>query len=1203
MRIEELIIEGFKSYPVRTQITGWDPSFNAITGLNGSGKSNILDAICFVLGITNMSTMRASNQQDLIYKRGQAGVTKASVTIVFDNSDRSKSPTGFENFRQITVTRQIALPNVSKYLLNGHKALQANIQTLFQGVQLNINNPNFVIMQGRITKVLNMRPQEILGMVEEAAGTRMFEEQKDKARKKMGKKEKSVLEYKATLQEEINPKLEKLRNEKRSFIQFQKSVSELERTARILRALEWTTHQDRMHEKEEKIEEKHAEIKQVESEKKQAIKDGEAAEKEVVKVSKKRDAEMSKGGKLKTLQDKASELGKVVAKIRTQAEIKVATIKDEEDKIKTYEARLKELDISLIEKRKDVEKVATAHRKVKDEHTSLETKLGTDEELLQTLLTGLSSTGAKNKGGGYMGQLADAKARLAQGAAEEEQSKVKLTMSEKELVNLEARMKVFAKEAGDNLKKLEALKATVQACQAKVTNSGWSVEKDKQLDMQLREARETVKNLHDQRERVKHRIGRLNFDYDDPVPGFDRRKVKGVAAQLISLPEEHYPKAVALEIAGGGKLFNVVIENELVGKDLIKNGNMKKRVTFIPLSKIDPRTVDPKKLNAATKLAPGKVRAALSLVGYEGEVAKAIAYVFGDTLICDDAETAKLVTFADAVRTRSVTLDGDIYDPSGTLSGGSAPNSTRILIQVQELLEIESKLRDAQMHLSTLEKEEQKSRNMRNSWRDLARDLEIKEHELKLLEEQVGGSNASLNASEVEKAKATIEDLRLAVKAAKEKQKDAQDDCKKLERDMDEFKNNKDGKIEELKASISKQKSALQKHSVIVKTQQKELQTATLELEQNDGDIEGEKESLEEAKAGLAKLHKELDKLGDEVAASEAEHATAEEKLQEEMATLSRFDQELKELDRVIKEKKGIVTKADLSIQEFLHDIQVLNKEKTSAANKVASLEAAYEWIAQDKDQFGSPGTQYDWGDKNITDLDHKVKELEENQRGMKRKINPKVMNMIDKVEKKEADLKKNIATVEKDKVKIDETIESIDRHKRDALQTTWEKVNKDFGEIFAELLPGNFAKLQPPDGQDLMDGLEVKVQLGTVWKQSLTELSGGQRSLIALSLIMSLLQFKPAPMYILDEIDAALDLSHTQHIGQLFRTRFKGSQFIVVSLKEGLFTNANVLFRAKFRDGTSIVERTAQRSTSSLYANGDKDANEDDGHPRRTRR
>ena len=128
----------------------------------------------------------------------------------------------------------------------------------------------------------------------------------------------------------------------------------------------------------------------------------------------------------------------------------------------------------------------------------------------------------------------------------------------------------------------------------------------------------------------------------------------------------------------------------------------------------------------------------------------------------------------------------------------------------------------------------------------------------------------------------------------------------------------------------------------------------------------------------------------------------------------------------------------------------------------------------------------------------------------------------------------------------------------------------------------------------DLTQGLEVKVRLGSVWKQSLTELSGGQRSLIALSLIMSLLQFKPAPMYILDEIDAALDLSHTQHIGHLFRTRFKGSQFIVVSLKEGLFTNANVLFRTRFRDGTSIVERTGQRSTSALYADKENEGAEE---------
>jgi structural maintenance of chromosome 2 len=153
--------------------------------------------------------------------------------------------------------------------------------------------------------------------------------------------------------------------------------------------------------------------------------------------------------------------------------------------------------------------------------------------------------------------------------------------------------------------------------------------------------------------------------------------------------------------------------------------------------------------------------------------------------------------------------------------------------------------------------------------------------------------------------------------------------------------------------------------------------------------------------------------------------------------------------------------------------------------------------------------------------------------------------------------------------------IEELDVKKTQALQTTWVKVNRDFGSIFSTLLPGTAAKLEPPENGTVMDGLEVKVAFGGVWKESLTELSGGQRSLLALSLILSLLLFKPAPMYILDEVDAALDLSHTQNIGAMLRTHFSNSQFIVVSLKEGMFNNANVIFRTRFVDGVSTVVRT----------------------------
>ena len=225
---------------------GFDPSFNAITGLNGSGKSNILDAICFVLGLTNLSSVRASNIQDLIYKRGQAGVTKASVTIVFDNADRERSPVSFENCATITVTRQIAMGGVSKYLINGHKATQQAVQNMFQSVQLNINNPNFLIMQGKITKVLNMKPAEVLSMIEEAAGTRMFEERKERAFRTMAKKDQKVREITALLQEEIKPKLDRLRDEKRAFLEYQKASTELERATRLHKAYEWHTLQRKL---------------------------------------------------------------------------------------------------------------------------------------------------------------------------------------------------------------------------------------------------------------------------------------------------------------------------------------------------------------------------------------------------------------------------------------------------------------------------------------------------------------------------------------------------------------------------------------------------------------------------------------------------------------------------------------------------------------------------------------------------------------------------------------------------------------------------------------------------------------------------------------------------------------------------------------------------------------------------------------------
>jgi len=212
----------------------FDPHFNAITGLNGSGKSNILDAICFVLGITNLSQVRAGNLSELVYKQGQAGVNKAVVSIVFSNDDPSCSPVGYEQCSTITVTRQVLIGGKSKYLINGRNSPAGQVQNLFHTVQLNVNNPHFLIMQGRITKVLNMKAPEILGMVEEAAGTRMYETKRQAAMKTIEKKQNKLEDLNTILSDEITPTLERLRGEKQSYLQWSKNSADIERLERFV---------------------------------------------------------------------------------------------------------------------------------------------------------------------------------------------------------------------------------------------------------------------------------------------------------------------------------------------------------------------------------------------------------------------------------------------------------------------------------------------------------------------------------------------------------------------------------------------------------------------------------------------------------------------------------------------------------------------------------------------------------------------------------------------------------------------------------------------------------------------------------------------------------------------------------------------------------------------------------------------------------
>lgn len=352
-----------------------------------------------------------------------------------------------------------------------------------------------------------MRPQEILGMVEEAAGTRMFEERKDKAKKTMDKKDKRVQELRSILIEEISPKLEKFRAEKRQFLAWQKERTELERIGRMLRAWEWTDANSKVETAGEDIKTKEAEKEAMDKQRKKLLKECKAAEKTRAEVNEKREAERKKGGKLKKMEEDVAELDKELEKFRTQIQLANGNIDEEKKKVVTSREELQNLRDSLEDKRGQVNQLENAYQGVKTSHDVIQATLTNSEELLQTLLTGVSTSNTGNTGGGYLGQIAEAKARLAQGAAEEEQNRLKLLMNEKELKALEAKWKDVEKDAHQGQQNLTRMKAELDKLKRQLVECGWSAEQQQQCDIELRTARGIVNertevgasNLHNAR--------------------------------------------------------------------------------------------------------------------------------------------------------------------------------------------------------------------------------------------------------------------------------------------------------------------------------------------------------------------------------------------------------------------------------------------------------------------------------------------------------------------------------------------------------------------------------------------------------------------------------------------------------------------------------------------------------------------------------
>lgn len=905
----------------------------------------------------------------------------------------------------------------------------------------------------------------------------------------------------------------------------------------------------------------------------------------VSELEKKKIAES--GSALKELEKKLEEVSKVDVKTESDLKHTKDTLAAEKKKKKALLKSLNDDQAQLKNKEKELKKLNDLLIKLEEKSQEDSKALKTAQDHFHAVSAGLSS----NKDGEdktLADQIMTFKNEISSAETESKQGQMRLKHAQSELKKKRSELKNTEKSYKKDKDVYDAVEKSKSKLEDEMKKLKYEEGKEEKLIARRRELEAEVSALRTKVETLEAKFPNLQFEYRDPETGFDRRKVKGLVAQLIQVKD--VSTATGLEVSAGGKLYNVVVDNEVTGKKLISNGKLKRRYTFIPLNKIASRTLsDDVVKRAETLVGKDNVSLALSLVGYDEEVKAAMAYVFGTTFVCNDMDNAKKVTYDPKVQARSVTLGGDLFDPQGTATGGARASHSSILVKLQELNEAQATLQDKGTQLQDIIQELDACKKVVEKYRQIKQQYDLKVHEAELVQARLKQSTHHHQLEEVEALQKTVDEQQELISKAKETIAVATEKCKDVENKMKEAKSHREKELKTAEEEVKKSKKKAEESTKNMKAKQQEVEEMKLEMEElkNEGaKVDEQVKAVDEA---ISKAEEQIEKISERAKETKKAVEEAAKELDKQKEALRSCNEAIGEKVQEQRDLQKQGQDIQLELKEMDYKVNKFQRDSKESASKVEQMLQKYDWIVNEKNFFGQPNSAFDFAASDMKDVSRRLSKLQETKDKLGKNVNMRAMNMLGKAEEKYNDLMKKKRIVLNDKDKIALVIKELDEKKNEALRNAWKKVNMDFGSIFSTLLPGTTAKLAPPEGQTELDGLEVKVAFGNVWKESLSELSGGQRSLVALSLILSMLLFKPAPLYILDEVDAALDLSHTQNIGQMLRAHFKHSQFIVVSLKDGMFNNANVLFKTKFVDGVSTVTRFAQSQPS-------RDGRDEDG-------
>ncbi len=1162
MYLKSLEVQGFKSFPDKTLIRFGD-DITAIVGPNGSGKSNISDAILWVMGEQSTKTLRGAKMEDVIFggtqKRSAVGFAEATLTL--DNSDRALAYDADE----VMVTRRYYRSGDSEYYINRQSARLRDIHEMFMDTGLGREGYSN-IGQGRIDEILSLKSADRREIFEEAAGISKYRHRKEETERKLAHTEDNLLRIGDKVSE-LELQLEPLRIQSEKAKKYLTLKEELQGVEVAV----WMDRLDKLSEDAKKAEQDYASACFI---RQQAHDDLD----NLYRTSEEMSQQLRQNSEqVENLRVQVSMLEGACQQIDGQIAVLEATVRNNDENI-----RRNQQDMQGQEDRSSgiSEQMAQAQDRI--EQIQVESRQKKDAELvLQQQLTVMASNaqGITRQFMELRSNQVQLTADIASREAELRNLELALEESTQRQAQLQQDLSSGSQRRDEAQKQLEECRKELQDASQEVTTlsnaiAGYTLRQTTRAK-RAEELSEKVQTAHAQLDGVsaKARVFKaMEQDYEGYQKSVRQimqehkrgglKNIHGPVSQLIRTDDEY---TVAVEIALGAAMQQIVVDNEQDGKAAInylkRTGGG--RATFLPLTAIRGRTLDEKGLESC----PGFVGIASDLVECDGKYKAVIENLLGRTVITEQIDNAIYMAKRYSNRFKIVTLDGQVMNAGGSMTGGSVSKEAGILSRANELNKLLEQEKSLKTELGKLEEEYQEAR----------RAADQVEFQLTTAREQL---------SEAEKLVLTLQ--------GREKQHEIWLQA------IEEAYNNAMQEQQSLQRRISQDRE----RSAAVSGQ---LQIFSTQLEQNKQSLSLLEGSQEDAEAQVAQVTDKIGVLRAEMAALDAERTTA-------MSHISdlRLLQSAAEGDREKKLQDIEAIRSDnLRLNEEIRQQQLRRQETEQQTQKVKDqMSAALEQYAGTEAKKSRTEGKIQEMNKDILKMEHACALLE----NKKETTAIEERNTIDRLwetygltpgtanekrgyiesvaagTRRIGELKRAIGnlgtpnlgaieeyvrvnerytylTAQRDDVltskkELETIIREITQQMTTIFVTEFKKIDEYFGKTFEEMFGGGKGQLvlEDPD-EPLTCGIEIRVQPPGKQLKTITLLSGGEKAFVAIALYFAILKVRPTPFCMLDEIDAALDDRNVERFANYLRNLSQKTQFIVITHRRGTMESSDVLY------------------------------------------